>query len=156
LILGHSRDVKGAPEAKTGHLKAFDPSTGKELWACQGLNSYVYTSALFGNGVAVGMSGFGGSTLAVKLGGQGDITKDRLWLQPKPATQRVGSGVIVGDHIYMVDENAVVHCYELKSGEDLWKSEGRIKGGMTWGSMVHADGRLYLLMRNGETVVLAA
>jgi outer membrane protein assembly factor BamB len=102
------------------------------------------------------MSGFGGSTLAVKLGGQGDITKDRLWLQPKPATQRVGSGVIVGDHIYMVDENAVVHCYELKSGEDRWKSEDRIKGGMTWGSMVHADGRLYLLMRNGETVVLAA
>jgi outer membrane protein assembly factor BamB len=155
LIVGQSRDVKNQPEAKWGYLKGFDPKTGKELWKCQGLNSYVYTSPLAGNGVAVGMSGFGGSAFAVKLGGSEDITKDRLWMHPRPATQRVGSGVIVGEHVYMIDENAVQHCYELKTGNDLWKDEGRLKG-TTWGSMVHADGRLYLLMRNGETLVLAA
>ena len=93
--------------------------------------------------------------LAVKLGGTGDITRDRLWMHPRPATQRVGSGAIVGEHVYMIDENAVVHCYELKTGNDLWKDEPRQKG-LTWGSMVHADGRLYVLMRNGETLVLAA
>ena len=82
LILGQSRDAKGAPEPKTGYLKGYDPETGKELWKCQGMNSYVYPSALYGDGVAVGMSGFGGSALAVRLGGTGDITKDRLWLHP--------------------------------------------------------------------------
>jgi outer membrane protein assembly factor BamB len=155
LILGQSKDAKGAAESKTGFLKGFDPKTGKELWACQGMNSYVYTSALYADGVAVGMSGFGGSSLAVQLGGGGDITKDRLWLHPKPAGQRVGSGVIVGGHVYMVDENLTAHCYELKTGEDLWKAE-RLKGDVTWGSMVYADGRLYVLMRNGRTAVLAA
>lgn len=156
LILGISKDVKGAPEAKAGHLKGFDPKTGKELWACRGLNSYVYTSALYGSGIAVGMSGYGGSSLAVKLGGSGDITKDRLWLHPAPANQRVGSGVIVGDHVYLVDENGAAHCYVLKTGEDLWKEAPRLKGGGTWGSIVHTEGRLYLLMKSGETVVLAA
>lgn len=155
LILGHSRDVKNAPESKNGYLKGFDPVTGSELWKCQGLNSYVYTSPLFADGVAVNMSGYGGSALAVKLGGSGDITPDRLWRHPKPATQRVGSGVIVDGHVYMVDENAVPHCYELKTGEDLWKDEARLKG-LIWGSMVHAGGRIYLLMRNGDTIVLAA
>lgn len=155
LILGRSSDVKGAPESKAGHLMGFDPKTGKELWSCQGLNSYVYSSALYADGVAVGMSGFNGSALAVKLGGSGDITKDRLWLHPK-STQRVGSGVIVGAHVYMVDENATPHCYDLKTGDDLWKDAPRLKGGTTWGSIVHADGRLYLLMRSGETVVMAA
>jgi outer membrane protein assembly factor BamB len=155
LVVGFSRDVKGAPEARTGFLKGYDPKSGKELWKCQGLDSYVYASALVGDGVAVAMSGYGGSALAVKLGGSRDITKDRLWLHPKPATQRVGSGVIVGEHVYMVDENGVVHCYELKTGKDLWKDLDRLKGN-TWGSLVHADGRLYLLMHNGETVVLAA
>jgi outer membrane protein assembly factor BamB len=155
LLLGQSRDVKAAPETKHGYLKGFDPKTGSELWKCRGLNSYVYTSPLYADGIAVNMSGFGGSALAVKLGGSGDITSDRLWWHEKPATQRVGSGVIVGEHVYMVDENAVAHCYELKTGEDRWKDEPRLKG-TTWGSMVHADGRLYLLMRNGETVVLAA
>ena len=155
LVLGRSKDVKGAPESRAGHLKGFDPKTGRELWACQGLNSYVYTSALYADGVAVGMSGFNGSALAVKLGGTGDITTDRLWLHPK-STQRVGSGVIVGGHVYMVDENGAAHCYDLKTGDDLWKEAPRLKGGRTWGSIVHADGRLYVLMHSGETVVLAA
>ncbi len=156
LILGLSRDAKKDPEGKGGHLKGFDPATGKELWACRGLTSYVYASPLFADGVAVGLSGYGGSALAVKLGGSGDITGDRLWLHPKPASQRVGSGVVVGGHVYVVDENAVPHCYDLKTGEDRWKGEARLKGGTTWGSLVHAGGRLYLLMRTGETVVLAA
>jgi len=155
LILGQSRDGKGQPEDKNGYLRGFDPKTGKELWKCQGLNSYVYTSALYGNDIAVGMSGYGGSALAIKLGGTGDITADRLWRHPKN-NQRVGSGVIVGDYVYMVDENGLPHCYDLKTGEDSWKDEKRVGSGVTWGSMIHAEGRLYILMRNGDTVVLAA
>jgi len=155
LIVGQSRDAKSAPDDKTGFLKGFDPKTGKELWFTRGLNSYVYTSALYGNGVAVGMSGYGGSALAVKLGGMGDITKDRLWHHPRN-TQRVGSGMIVGDHVYMVDENGAPHCYELMTGKDVWNVKQRPGNGVTWGSMVHADGKLYVLMRNAETVVFAA
>jgi len=156
MLLGYSNDVKGAPPDKAGFLHGYDPKTGKELWKCQGLNSYVYTSPLVANGMAVNMSGYAGSSLAVKLGGKGDTTPDRLWLHPRPANQRVGSGVIVGEHVYMVDEEAVPHCYEVKTGNDLWKDEPKIRGGSTWGSIAAADGRLYLLMRSGETVVMAA
>jgi outer membrane protein assembly factor BamB len=156
LLLPYSRDVKGQPEGKTGFLYGFDPRSGKELWKCQGLNSYCYASPLFSDGIAVAMAGYGGSALAVKLGGAGDITQDRLWLHPKN-TQRVGSGVIVKGHVYVVDENSVPHCYDLRSGEDQWKVEKRPgSGSSTWGSLVHAEGRLYLLMRNGETLVFAA
>lgn len=155
LIIGRSPLAKGVPEERAGHLKGFDPTTGTERWSCRGLNSFVYTSALFADGVAVGLSGYGGSALAVKLGGSGDVTTERLWLHPKNS-QRVGSGVIVGGRVYVVDENATPHCYDLKTGEDLWKAEPRLKGGLTWGSLVHADGRLYALMRSGETVVFAA
>lgn len=156
LLLAYSKDVKGAPDDKTGFLYGFDPQTGKEIWKCQGLNSYCYTSPLFGDGVAVGMSGYGGSAIAVKLGGTGDITANRLWQHPKN-TQRVGSGMVLNGHVYMVDENGVPHCYELMTGVDQWKLDKRPgSGASTWGSMVHADGRLYVLMRNGETLVFAA
>jgi outer membrane protein assembly factor BamB len=137
------------------HLKAFDPGTGKELWHCNGLNKYVYTSPLYANGTAVAMSGYNGAALAVKVGGSGDITKDRLWHHPRNI-QRVGSGMIVGDQVYIVEEDGTPHCYELKTGEEVWKTEKRRNGDRTWGSMVHAEGRLYVLMRNGETLVFAA
>lgn len=155
LLLAMSNDVKGAAEDKTGYFKGYDPKTGKELWHCRGLNSYCYTSPLVGNGIAVMMSGYGGSALAVKLGGEGDITKDRLWIHPR-ATQRVGSGAIVGDHIYMVDENGSPHCYELISGKDVWKVEKRPGGSNTWSSMLVANGRLYVQCHNGDTLVFAA
>jgi len=154
LIVGMSRDVKGQPDDKTGYLKGFDPKTGKELWRCHGMNSHVYTSALYADGVAVGMSGYQGQALAVKLGGEGDITQDRLWKHPNNP-QRVGSGVIVGEHVYMVDESGPPRCFELKSGEEVWKAK-RPAGTGAWGSMVHAEGRLYVLTRNGETWVFAA
>ena len=137
------------------HLKGIDPKTGKELWRCEGLNKYVYSSPLYGNGVAVAMSGYNGAALAVKLGGSGDITGDRLWRHPKN-TQRVGSGMVIGDHVYIVEENGIPHCYDLKTGKEVWQIKKRPGGGNTWGSMVHADGRLYVLMRNGKTLVFAA
>lgn len=139
----------------TPHLIGLDPKTGEELWRCEGLNKYVYTSPLFGNGVAVAMSGYNGAALAVKLGGSGDITQDRLWHHPKNI-QRVGSGMVIGETIFMIEETGIPHAYDLKTGEEVWKVTKRPSGGRTWGSMVHADGRLYVLMRNGSTQVFAA
>jgi outer membrane protein assembly factor BamB len=156
LLLGYSRDVKGQLEDKTGFLYGFDPQTGKEIWKCQGLSSYCYTSPLYGDGIAVGQAGFGGSALAVKLGGAGDITSDRLWLHPQNI-QRVGSGMLVKGHVYIVEENGVPHCYDVQTGEEVWQVDKRPgSASSTWGSMVHAEGRLYVLMRNGETLVFDA
>lgn len=154
LVVGFGPDAKDVADPPNNFLKGIDPKTGKEIWRCRGLNSYVYTSPLYNNGVVVQMAGYGGSALGVKVGGAGDITKDRLWLHPRNV-QRVGSGMIVGDHVYMVDENGAPRCYELTSGKEVWKVDKR-PAGETWGSMVHAEGRLYVLMRGGETVVFAA
>ena len=124
-------------------LKGFDPLTGKELWVCNGLGNLVYTSPLVADGIAVNMSGFHGPALAVKLGGTGDITKDRLWLHDKKNPQRIGSGVRVGEHVYMMEENGVPHCFEVKTGKEIWNASDR-PGDGAWGSMVHADGKLYV------------
>lgn len=136
-------------------LKGLDPKTGRELWRCDGHDKYVYTSPLYAKGVVVAMTGYRGQAFAVKLGGSGDITGDRLWLHPRNI-QRVGSGMIVGDYVYIVEENGVPHCYELTTGEEVWKVTQRLTGGRTWGSMVHAEGRLYVLTKNGTTFVFAA
>lgn len=155
LLIGQSRDVKTASADRAGYLKGLDPKTGKELWRCQGLNSYCYASPLVAHDIAVGMSGYQGAAFAVKLGRNGDITKDRLWLHPQ-SVQRIGSGVIVADHVYMVDESGPPRCYDLKTGVELWKVKKRPSASVTWGSMVHADGKLYVLLRSGETLVIEA
>jgi outer membrane protein assembly factor BamB len=138
-------------------VKGFDPRTGKELWFCSGLGKLVYSSPLYANGIVVAMSGFYGPALAVKVGGRGDITKNRLWHHTTRNPQRIGSGVILGDHIYMVEESGAPHCFELTTGKEVWdKQAAKRPGGSTWSSLVAAGGRLYSVDRNGTTHVLAA
>ena len=87
----------------------------------------------------------------MKAGGSGDVTKThRLWHHPRNP-QRIGSGVIVGEHAFHVNEPGLAPCFELKTGKDLWNQE-RLTG-KTWGSPVHADGKVYMTNCNGETLV---
>jgi outer membrane protein assembly factor BamB len=68
---------------------------------------------------------------------------------PKPP-QRVGSGVVVGNHIYIHNE-PYFSCIEIQTGEQLWQQ--RLEG-RSWCSVVHADGRLYASNEAGTTYVL--
>ncbi len=137
-------------------FRSVDPKDGKPLWSCDGLTIYVYTSPLYSakHNSAVAMSGFNGAALAVNLGGSGNITKDRLWLHPKNI-QRVGSGVLVDDHVYIMEESGVPHCYELQTGKEVWKVAKRPTT-LNWGSMVHADGKIYVMARDGTTFIFKA
>lgn len=146
------------------HLKGFDPKTGKELWLCTGLTStglasHIYASPIVSNGFAVAMSGYGGAGMgpngmALKLGGSGDITKNRLW-QHSRNHQRVGSGIILGDHFYILEDNGTPRCYEVTTGKEAWNVEQR-PSERNWGSMVHADGKLYVMARDARTFIFAA
>lgn len=138
-------------------VKGFDPKTGKELWFCSGLGKLVYTSPLYHDGIVVAMSGFHGPALAVRPGGKGDITADRLWHHPTRNPQRIGTGVIVGEHLYMLEETGVPRCFELKTGKELWGTHVKNRPGSNcWSSMVAAGDRLYVTCRNGDTHILAA
>src|SRR5262249_38790475 len=80
--------------------------------------------------------------------------KNRLWHHPENI-QRVGSGIIIGDHVYIMEENGMPHCYEMATGKEVWQVKKR-PAELTWGSMVHADGKLWVLTRDGSTVIFNA
>src|SRR4051812_20644139 len=141
-----------------GHVAAFDPKNGREIWTCAGLNPLSYTSPLYSDGIVVAMGGFGGMALAVRADGEGDVTATkRLWHHPR-TKQRIGSGVIAGDHIYILDDPGLAECIELKTGKVLW--EKRLQGPATtkdsWSSMVLAGERIYVINKGGDTFVLKA
>src|SRR5262249_36160508 len=79
-----------------------------------------------------------------KAGGSGDVTEThRLWHhEDKGNPQRIGSPVLVGDHCYLVGENGVANCFEVKTGKDLWKA--RLTRANTWSSLLYANGKLYV------------
>jgi outer membrane protein assembly factor BamB len=141
-----------------GRVVGLDPKTGRELWTCRGLNPLVYTSPLYSDGVVVSMGGFMGMALAVRPGGEGDVTDTRrLWHHPK-SKQRIGSGVVAGGHIYILTEPGVAECFELQTGKLVWEERLQSPGPRhtSWSSMVLAGDRLYALNQSGDTFVLRA
>ena len=140
-------------------VKGYEPETGKLIWSSRGLEKeggadrLTYASPLVANDVVVALAGFHGAGIGVTVGGTGDVTDThRLWRVAKGNPQRVGSGVIAGDHVYSAEENGVA-CIELKTGKEVGKQP---MPGRTWASLVHAEGRLYVVGEQGETFVLAA
>ena len=110
-------------------VQAYDLKTGKQLWHCRGLNPLIYTSPVAGEGVVVGTGGYGGSSLAVRAGGSGDVTDShRLWHKPRDQ-QRIGTGVIKDGHLYILNTPGVAQCIELKTGAVVWQE--RLAGSAT-------------------------
>lgn len=155
-------DVKGRTELVMtwpGAAKAYNPDSGSLLWECHGLerdgnkgSKLVYASPLVSADVVVAMAGFGGPSMALKTGGSGDVTAThRLWRTPGNP-QRIGSGVIAGDHVYVVNEPGLA-CLELKTGKQVWSEKVALG---IWSSLVLADGKLYVTDQGGETWVVAA
>lgn len=131
-------------------LTAYDPKTGEVLWWCDGLGRLVYTTPLVANDVAIAMSGYHGPALGLRLGGSGDITKDRIWHRPQQQPQRIGSGVILGDKLYILNEPGVMECIELETGKTLWQQR---LSRASWSSLLYADGKFYVPDRFGDCFV---
>lgn len=136
-------------------LYSLDPANGTVLWSCAGLGDLVYTSPLVGNELVVAMSGYHGPSMAVSTtGAAGDVTAThRLWHLDQKADnpQRVGSGVLVGDHVYICNEPGIMWCIEARTGRRTW--EARL-GGTSWCSAAHVDGLVFVNNEAGETFVL--
>lgn len=139
-------------------LVAYEPQTGSEIWSCKGLNPLAYTSPIYSGDTVVAMGGFNGMSIAVRAGGSGDITESRrLWHHPK-TLQRIGSGVIKDGHIYIHNDPGIAECFDLKSGELVWKERmaGSGSRGTNWSSIMLSGDNCYTITQGGDCFVFKA
>ena len=150
----------GKPQVITdasGKIRSYDLAGGKLLWECAGLTRNVIPSPVARDGTVYSMSGFmGNALLAIQLGRTGDLTgTDAIAWTYKKSTPYVPSPLLCGDRLYFfAGNNAILSCFDATSGKALIDAE-RIEGLQgVYASPVAANGRVYLVGRNGATVVI--
>ncbi len=149
-VAGQTQLVVGLP----GHVQGYDILTGSILWNCEGLGRLVYTSPVVGGGICVAMGGYTSAAIGFRLGGAGDVTAtNRLWVTTEPNPQRIGSAVITGPYLFIANEPGIVQCFDVETGHERWRD--RLGGANIWGSLIAADGRMYVTNQEGTTYVLA-
>ena len=87
---------------------AYDPTSGRELWRCGGSSYEVIPTPVVGYGLVFCASGRVGPTLAIRPGGQGDVTNSHLaWSTPR-GSPFVPSPILYGEHLYTVNDMASI------------------------------------------------
>jgi outer membrane protein assembly factor BamB len=141
-------------------LAAYDPQTGKPLWFSKGLADAVHPTPIHADGVVVATASSlgGGTILAVKPGGEGDVTEShRVWHQPR-VKGSIGTGVVHDGRLFSITSDGFALCLDMKTGERVWQKrlEGGGANGQSWSSMLLADGRIYVPNQSGDIFVLRA
>ncbi len=140
-----------------GNLAGINPTTGKLLWRCEGLNPLIYSSPIAGEGIVIGTGGYFGTTVAVRSGGRGDVTSQTLWRIERTAN-RLGSGVVYNGHAYILNTNGIMECHDLKTGKIQFSERVRGSGSKqeSWSSLILAGDRIYAPNQSGETIIIQA
>lgn len=134
-------------------ILGFDPKTGDELWRCEGISDYICPSIVSHEGILYAMGARSSQVIAVRSGGRGDVTNThKLW--HKNVGANVCSPVVHDGHLYWVsDRTNDAYCLSLADGSVKYSEP---VGPQPYASPLLADGKLYVVTRNGGTLVLAA
>jgi outer membrane protein assembly factor BamB len=152
LITMKGRDQVISPGAY--RAVAYDPRNGEEIWSVRYGKGYSNVPRpVFGNGLVFICSGFDQPTLlAVHPDGDGDVTETRIAWIAKRGAPLTPSPLLVGDELYFVSDGGIATCVDAKTGREHWRQR---LGGNHAASPVYADGRIYFMSEECETVVIA-
>jgi outer membrane protein assembly factor BamB len=132
---------------------AYEPLTGKEIWSVRYGDGYSNVPRpVFGHGLVFICSGFDQAVLlAVRPDGRGDVTDSHVAWSLKRAVPLTPSPLLVGDELYLVSDNGIASCLDAKTGTSHWQQR---LGGNHSASPIYAQGRVYFLNEEGESVVI--
>jgi len=101
-------------------------------------NGFIYTS-----------TGKGGSAVVKLKSDKGSVTAEGVYFK-KGLPNAIGGSVLLGDYLYGTTGNGLM-CVEFATGEEKWR-----EASVAPGSVLFADGRLYVHGESGEVALVDA
>lgn len=144
--------------AATHRVRAYDLATGTVIWECAGLSGNVVASPVAGDGMVYVTNSYETrEMMAIRLtGAKGDITgTDHVVWTRHRHTPYVPSPLLYGDKLYFLKHyQGYLTCVDAKIGDSLFGPQ-RLPGIQNvYASLVGAADRVYIVSRNGTTVVV--
>jgi outer membrane protein assembly factor BamB len=141
----------------TNRIRGYDLENGKELWQCGGMTVNAIPSVVPGDGVVYCASGYKGSAaLAISLDASGDVTdSDKVLWRYGKGTPYVPSPLLVGGRLWFTQMNDnLLTTLDAKTGKVVMDRERMPSLKTLYASPVAAAGRVYIVDREGTTLVL--
>ena len=141
----------GRTDGSPGYVIAYDPVTGVELWRVRGTTDIPCPSAIVGENLVVSTSGLNGPIVAIRPGGDGDVTDSRtVWKLPWGGPY-VPTGVIYKKRLFLLADGGIIRCHDLQSGDQIW--EQRLHRTYS-ASLIAGDDLIYAVSERGDVHVI--
>jgi outer membrane protein assembly factor BamB len=139
-----------SPGAKA--VVAYNPLSGQELWKVRYYGWSMVARPLFGHDLVFIVMDYDRPQLwAIKPGGEGDVTEQRVVWKLRRGAPATPSLLLIEDLLYLVSDGGVATCVEAKTGQIVWQN--RLSGDYS-ASPVYADGRIYFFNHDGVATVV--
>jgi outer membrane protein assembly factor BamB len=129
------------------NVSAYDPSTGKELWALPGNSGDVVPSIAINSKMVYAVTDYA-KLLALKPGKDGSL----LWAD-NAYTPDVSSPVANEKYLFISTGNGDVACYNAEKGDTLWTHYFQ---NIFYASPIICDDKVWLLDRSGNMHIVEA
>jgi outer membrane protein assembly factor BamB len=136
-----------------------DPQTGQTRWSVRtAMDGTVIPMPVVKDGIAYVHGGGprGSGSVAIRLGGEGDVTDTHVLWSNKDVSSPP-TPVLLNGSLYWVNGSGEACCADAQTGKIRYQEKlpgaGRFA---VYASVIAAEGRLYAVMRQAGTVVLAA
>ncbi|MCA9175153.1 MAG: PQQ-binding-like beta-propeller repeat protein [Planctomycetales bacterium] len=141
LVLSHQMTVSG-----------HNPRTGEQLWTCKGIQDYVVPCVVANDDVVYVIGGRKNQSLAIRLGGRGDVTKSHLLWETNIGAN-VTSPVVHEGFLYWVSDRGVACCLDAKTGAEIYRERLGFTKERIYASVVRVGEKLYLPTRDAGVLV---
>ena len=103
------------------HFAAYDLNNGKELWKIVAPGwSVVPQPTIFEDMVIYNHDYDNPELMAVKLGGDGDVTEKNVVWRSQRGAPSTPTPLLIGKELYFVSDNGVASCVDARTGERHW------------------------------------
>lgn len=128
-------------------------ATGELVWSVYSQGEGVTPSPVLGENMLFTSSGFEAPTIrAIRLGGKGDVTETHIAWEQTKGVPALASPLLVGDELYTITRDNILHCIAANSGEIHWMQ--RLEGVHSASPML-AGGKIYISSEDGLTLIIA-
>lgn len=148
-LVANGTGTNGEP----GTIIAYDPRSGAELWQVEGTKDIVCPTLIVAGGLVISTSGRNGPIIAVRPGGDGNVTESHVVWKLRRGGPYVPTGVAYRNRLYVLADGGVLSCYNPGNGETIWQQ--RLKG-LATASLVAGGGQIYAVTEHGMVYVVAA
>ena len=137
--------------SSNGVVEGYDLADGKRLWWVDGIEGNTVASPSSDGQIVVIGSSAPQNSLAIRLGGSGDVSGSHVAWRAASVTCSFSSPLIHRDTVYFVSRAGVLQATDLADGSLRW--EMRLPDSC-WASPIASGDLLWCFAKNGKTLVL--